>query len=317
MQKFHYMRHREKEALIDFLVRRFPYHSREEWLDAVSTGAVRINGLRARAEYVLKNRDIVSYDRPPATEPEVDRNYTIVHADKDIVVAEKSGNIPVAESGKYCRNTLINLLKERERYAELFAVHRLDKETSGLIVIARSRHVATQLGRQFACRIPKKRYMAVLMGELASKEILVDRPIKRNTPLPGCVRIRQIVCPTGKPCQTLFKSLQSSGGLTLVRIEPHTGRTHQIRCHAEYLGYPVLGDKLYGRTDEQFLAVLQEREKPLFPPFGIIDRQLLHAASLEFLHPSSGEWKRFESDCRKEFLKFETLRNFLSKPLEP
>ena len=311
MQKFHYTRHKEEEILVDFLVRRFKYLSREDWIEAIATGAIKVNSLRVGADYVLENRDVVSYDRPRSSEPEIDKNYHIVYADEDIIIVEKNGNIPTTESGKYRRNTLINLLEEKEGYRKLYVVHRLDKETSGLILISRKKHIATLLGQQFSEQIPKKKYIAVLRGELFQKEMIVDQPIKKNIPLPGRVSIRQIISPTGKPSQTLFKTLKTAGGLTLVQIEPFTGRTHQIRCHAEFIRYPILGDKLYGRTDQQFLALLNQEAKSEFPPFGIINRQLLHASSLEFRHPSSGEWKRFESDYRKEFGKYEVIQNLI------
>ena len=313
MQKFNYTRHGREELLVDFLVRRFPYLKREEWLDAVSTGAVKVNNRKVRVDCTLENRDVVSYDRPRSAEPEIDESYHIVYEDDDILVVEKSGNIPIAESGRYYRNTLINILKEREGFPELFAVHRLDRETSGIILIAKNRHIAALLGRQFSDQIPRKKYMAILRGMFSQKEILVDRPIKKNIPLPGNVRIRQIVSPTGKPSKTLFRARKVVGGLTLAQIELFTGRTHQIRCHAEFIGYPVLGDKLYGNTDEQFLAILGGRENPNFPLFGLIDRQLLHASSLEFRHPSSGEWMRFESDYRKEFEKYDAIQDIIEE----
>ena len=305
MQKFAYVRHnKETEILIDFLCRRFPYQSRVGWIDAIQRGSIGVNGKSAFPEYLLKTKDIVSYDRPREAEPEIDANYKIFHVDDEILVVEKSGNIPISESGKFYRNTLLNILKEKENFKELFAVHRLDRETSGVLVIARTKRIATILGEQFLKRSPKKTYHAILVGEMVEKENWVDRPICKVLPTPGCIRIRQVVSDSGKPSKTLFKRVLTCEGLTLAEIETFTGRTHQIRCHAEYLGYPILGDKLYGQSDKRFIQLRKDEEKPEFPPFGLISRQLLHASSLTFTHPERNQLMTFESSYLDEFGQF-------------
>jgi len=305
MQKFSYVsQNKETENLVDFLCRRFRYQKRDGWVDAIKRGSIGVNGSPSFPAYKLKTKDIISYDRPREAEPVIDENYKILHADLQIVVVEKNGNIPIAESGKFYRNTLLNILKEKEDFSELFAVHRLDRETSGVLVIARTKSVATILGEQFLKGSPKKTYHAILVGEMADKETWVDQPICKVSPTPGCVRIRQVVSDAGKPSKTLFKQVKICEGLTLVEIETFSGRTHQIRCHADFLGYPILGDKLYGQSDDQFIKLLKEEEKPEFPPFGVITRQLLHASSLTFNHPETNKQLTFNSSYIEEFNKF-------------
>jgi len=298
--------------MIAFLVRRFPYQNEEGWLKCLAAGEVKVNDRKTTPHRVLKSRDVVSYERAREKEPVVDDTYRIIHQDDSIVVVEKSGNIPISESGRYYRNTLVNILKEREGFGELFAVHRLDKETSGVVLIARTKTVATILGQQFVDRIPEKKYYAVLNGEFTRGEILVTQPIKRNSPEKGKVRIRQVVDQEGKPSKTLFAAKRMAGGLTLAEIQTFSGRTHQIRCHAEHIGYPILGDKLYGQSDDFFIRLLNLETEPLFPPFGKIERQLLHASSLSFQHPDSKEWLTFQSDYKPEFCQYELPETILS-----
>ena len=313
MQKFNYVRHDKRETLISFLVRRFPYQNEERWLESIETGAIRLNGERVSPFRALKTRDIISYCRPRSLEPEIDETYTILYKDESMLLVEKSGNIPISESGRYYQNTLLNLLREKEGFSELYAVHRLDKETSGILVIARSKHVATRFGEQFARHEPEKLYTAVLIGEMPESEVLVDRPLRRANQDESKVRIRQVVHDQGKPSRTLFSVERRARGLTLARIQTFSGRTHQIRCHAEFIGFPILGDKLYGQSDDRFLSFLKGESEPIFPPFGRVDHQLLHASSLSFLHPETGEKVTFTSDYRKEFLRYPGGRELLKR----
>ncbi|MBU2645724.1 RluA family pseudouridine synthase [bacterium] len=312
MQTFSYTRHDKKETMIAFLTRRFPYQNESNWMRCIAAGEVKVNHQKVSPYQILKSRDVVSYERPRGKEPVVDDTYRILYLDDWILVVEKSGNLPISESGRYYRNTLINILIEREGFHELFAVHRLDKETSGVLLIARTKEVATILGQQFVQQVPEKRYYAVLNGELPTEEVLVTQPIKRISPDQGKVRIRQVVDSSGKPSKTRFLSIKTAGGLTLAEIKTFSGRTHQIRCHAEYIGHPILGDKLYGQPDDFFISLLNREVEPHFPPFGKIERHLLHATSLSFRHPDSNEWLTFESDYVSEFDRFNLPRGLLT-----
>lgn len=305
MQQFKYVRHPgQNETLIEFLCRRFPYQSREGWIKAIAAKALTVDGKQAAPELALETGHVVGYERPRESEPEVDRSFRVLYEDEQIIAVEKSGNLPIAESGRYYQNVLINILQEELGLEGLHQVHRLDRETSGVVVVAKGPKMATELGQQFSGGVPKKRYHAVLVGGL-DREQLVEEPIKKvKAKGPGTVRIRQVTDPEGKPAKTRFIPLKQAGGLSLVEVELFTGRTHQIRVHAEFLGLPVLGDKLYGASDEQFLRWVKEEEEPIFGEFGKIERQLLHASRLELRHPVSGEWLVFESDPKPFFSVF-------------
>ncbi len=295
------------------MVCRFPYQDEKNWLESIKSGLIKVNNKKVSAHRLLKNRDIISYERLRSQEPDIDTRYRVLHLDDSILVVEKNGNIPVTESGRYYQNTLLNILKEREGFPELYAAHRLDKETSGVLVIARTSKVAAILGDQFAKRIPEKTYQAVLVGEFSKERFFVDQPIKKTTLEESRVRIRQIVNQAGKPAQTLFVSRKALKGLTLAKIRAFSGRTHQIRCHAEHIGYPILGDKLYGQSDKRFLEFLNGSSEPVFPPFGKITRQLLHASSISFSHPETGKKVSFESDHKLEFARQTALSEWLDE----
>ncbi|OGG99468.1 MAG: hypothetical protein A2600_01625 [Candidatus Lambdaproteobacteria bacterium RIFOXYD1_FULL_56_27] len=303
MQQFRYVRHQKKiESILEFLCRRFPYQDGPGWTQAIESGVITLDGQPTRPQARLENGQTIGYERERASEPPIDRSFRILYQDPSLLVVEKNGNIPIVESGRYYKNTLIEVLKEELGFEKLFQVHRLDKETSGVLVVAKSASVATVLGDQFAAGSPHKIYQAVLVGEMATEEVFVDQPIGKVKPLDeGTVRVRQVIDPQGKPSQSRFRRIKAQGGLSLVEVELMTGRTHQIRVHAEWLGLPVLGDKLYGQKDERFLALYKGEAEPEFPPFGRIDRQLLHASRLNFNHPVTGEPVAFESPCAPFF----------------
>jgi len=311
MQSFRYSRQQKVETLIDFLVRRFPYQSEAAWKTCIHNGEVKVNARETTWDRVLQNRDTISYDRPREREPKVDGRYELLFQDQVIVVAAKSGNLPISDSGKYHYNTLLHILQEREGYEALYPVHRLDRETSGIVLFARSPKSAAALGEQFARHIPRKIYHAVLVGMFESAEYLVDQPLKRCSLEQSCVLIRQVVDPGGRESKTLFQRERVANGLTLARISPFTGRTHQIRCHADFLGHPVLGDKLYGQSDVFFLDLQKNRVDPIFESWGRIDRQLLHASALSLYHPETHEWLSWQADYRPQFEPYEAVKPLL------
>eukprot|EP01006_Ploeotia_vitrea_P060760 TRINITY_DN76508_c0_g1_i1.p1 TRINITY_DN76508_c0_g1~~TRINITY_DN76508_c0_g1_i1.p1 ORF type:complete len:401 (-),score=6.76 TRINITY_DN76508_c0_g1_i1:61-1263(-) len=301
------------ETVVDFLARKFTYHTAQRWAELVSGGAVDVNGVTATGETVLKQNDLVEYHRNQADEPEVDRTFDIVHEDANILVVTKSGNIPVSEGGRYFKNTLVHVLRDHmttrsasstvtdSAAEELSAAHRLDKETSGLVVLGKNEPTLRFLGTAFANDNVRKEYTAVLQGEF--KDVVVCKapllplfqssqaPANYSKLFPEMYKIRMCIDnQKGKQSHTEFEPVFSINGLTLCRVRLYSGRTHQIRVHACHIGHPVLGDKLYGKTDEEFLALTRGEVEPEFPPWGVVKRHLLHCSEMEFPLPG-GERK--------------------------
>ena len=284
---FQYVRQHLTETLLEFLVRRFKYHGLIEWEERILSGNVLVNGKNLRPETLLRTGHKIVYEPPLVPEPEVDTGYAVLFEDDVLLAVDKSGNIPTSPSGKYWRNCLVHHLKEERGLEELHAVHRLDRETSGINLFTKSKDTARSLGRDFMEGRVGKIYSAVLRGRLPGSEVLLNAPIARDEA--SSIHIRQKVRRDGRPAQTRYTLVSQLSGAALVRIATYTGRTHQIRVHAEYFGCPVWGDKLYGREEEDFIQWVANGER------NSTSRHLLHAAELTFSHPQTGRRIQIQS----------------------
>jgi 23S rRNA pseudouridine1911/1915/1917 synthase len=169
-------------------------------------------------------------------------------------------------------------------------VHRLDKETSGLLIVARTELAHRSLSAALAARKVVRRYAALIWGHLKSDEVDIDKPLARDMR----DRRRVAVSRTGKLARTTIVRLARFDSVDLIRAHLHTGRTHQIRVHLSAINHPVVGDRLYSRRPPLTRSeVLRQPAQPGEPP--LIARQALHAAAIEFTHPRTGETMRFEA----------------------
>lgn len=278
---FQYVRHqRRPETLIAFLLRRFHYHTEAQWIERIRSGTVTVDGRMIEPNHVLHTKEHIVYLPPVAPEPPVDARFQVLYEDADLLAVSKSGNIPTSPSGKYWHNCLRHVLQRELGLAEVHSVHRLDRETSGVNLFAKNRRAAGLLGAAFAAGQVEKRYAAVLKGRFPARELLVNAPLQHAG---SEVSIKQAVHPDGRASLTRFRLRALLPGASLVDVMPVTGRTHQIRAHAAYVGFPVWGDHLYGQSDEAFIAWLHSPDRDMSA------RQLLHATQLSFPHPSTAE----------------------------
>ncbi|MCA8950583.1 MAG: RluA family pseudouridine synthase, partial [Planctomycetes bacterium] len=237
-------------------------------------------------------------------EPPIDRDVRVLHRDPALLVVEKPAHLPVHGDGAFVRHTLIHLLRHELGHPEARIVHRLDRETSGLLVVARTDAARAALERQFVAGSVGKSYLAVVHGAV-ERDFVCDAPIGRATT--SSITLRRAAAANArdpKPASTRFTVLERGRDRTLLGCEPATGRTHQIRVHLEHVGHPLLGDKLYGRTDAEYLAFVARVKAggdPREVPPGEPPRQLLHAAALAFRHPDDERALRFESAAPAEF----------------
>ena len=278
---FQYVRQELTETLLEFLSRRFKYHSVVEWSSRIEAGAVLVNGKAGNAGRLLETRDKIVYLRPPGPEPEVDASYTVLYEDDHLLAVRKSGNIPSTPSGKYWDNCLVHVLQRETGYPVLLATHRLDRETSGINLFAKSKEAARVLGKMFQHGGIEKAYQTVVVGDFPHRDKVVDLPLGGDRE--GSIRIKQVHDPAGRPAQTAFRLLARLPGASLVEARPITGRTHQIRAHLACLGHPVWGDRLYGGSEEAFIAFVSQSDR------NAESRQLLHATRLSFAHPITGD----------------------------
>ena len=259
-------------------------------LQALATdGNVTVNGEAARPSQRIRHGDVIIVSVPPARSPAdltpQDIPLSIIYEDSHLVVVDKPSGLPVHPGPGHPDGTLVNALLAhcpdiRGIGGELRPgiVHRLDRDTSGLLVIAKSQTVHQNLTEQMQRREMLKEYLAVAVGLVTPESGTVDAPIGRDPRH----RQRMAVSVGGRDARTYYETLAELPGHTLLKLRLETGRTHQIRVHLAYLGYPILGDEVYGKAG------------------GLLRRQFLHAARLGFCHPVSGDWSEHQSELPEE-----------------
>jgi 23S rRNA pseudouridine1911/1915/1917 synthase len=301
--------------LDQFLKDHYRRRSREALKRAIDDGAitvernqgphVTVGRLKASSQLIEGDRVLVLSEKKP--EPPVCFDYKIIYEDDSLFVIDKPPNLPVHPSGRFFFNTLLIHLKTQGHVNPLnademyFLAHRIDKETSGILVLTKNSESCANIVAQFAERRTEKKYLAIVKG-IAPEEFEVDEPMNRSkTSRIGLKMECMSEAEGGQTAKTTFRRLDVAGNFSLVEAVPKTGRQHQIRVHAERAGFPLVGDKLYG-VDEEFALLFYERERltPEAEAKLLIPRHALHAAGLRFRHPTTGEMLSFESPLRED-----------------
>lgn len=279
------------ERLDKAIADNFPDISRSYAARLVEMGAVRVNGIvAAKPSQKLKTGDLLSIDIPapqPSGLAAEDIPLSVVYEDTDLLVIDKPAGMVVHPAPGHSGGTLVNALLAHVPELELDMgdearpgiVHRLDKDTSGLIVVAKRRAAHEALARQMAARSMLKEYVAVVEGKPSPPSGVIDAPIARDPR----DRQRMAVVAHGRSARTRYATQRNLGHYTLIKATLETGRTHQIRVHMASMGHPILGDPVYGKRTLKDAAVLG------------LTRQFLHAGKLGLTLPSSGEWREFTS----------------------
>jgi 23S rRNA pseudouridine1911/1915/1917 synthase len=257
-------------------------------------------GPRLKPATIVAAGDRFVIRRPARPEPPCPRTFTLLHADARLYVVDKPALLPVHASAKFYFNTLTRVLSERfPDEPELQIAHRLDRETSGCLVVARDRAAATFIKGAFATKqAVRKEYLAVVHGHPPwDGEVTIDLPLRLAQPgdptrLP---HVRMLPGPGGLPAITKVRVLEraelASGGtgpVALVHCLLVTGRQHQIRAHLAAAGYPIVGDKLYTHGDDAFIRYCDEGLVPELAARFVLPRHALHAARVTFSHPDGG-----------------------------
>lgn len=232
---------------VRYFTDRFPYLSREEWLDRILDGRVTVNGKPVKPGALLKEHDHIVTRMGMHEEPLADRTLDVVYEDDAIRVFNKGAPLPVHPSGRYFKNSMTELLKEAYPDETPRPVQRLDALTTGLVVFAKSRQVATHLMREFSGNRVHKEYLALVEGIPSEKPFVVDAPVGK---VKGGARAVGTGTHNPKPAVTHFEWLSTVGGRTLLKAVPRSGRTNQIRVHLASVGLPVVNDPVYGRRTE-------------------------------------------------------------------
>lgn len=267
-----------------YLSEHFPFFSRATWQKRMREGWVLVSRRRVRPSYRLREGDQVEMFYPHSLEPEVDRGIYPVWKKGAVMAVYKPGNLPMHENGPYRKNTFAHIL-QTELGREWAAVHRLDKETSGIVLCGATYEVRQELSRSLAKRVLDKEYLAIAWGSPKQANWLETGPIGDLPDSP--IRIKKWVVPEGLPAETEFEVLEEKAGRVLLAAKPKTGRTNQIRIHAAFQGLPLVGDKLYHPDEQVFLDWFEDGMSDAIVRQTGFRRCLLHAHRLTFIHPET------------------------------
>ena len=297
------IKNKSSQNLLDFLSRRFHYLTPAQWRERILDGRVTVNERAASEGQPLRAGDVVRYWTTPWAEPEVRRDYRVVYEDSTIFVVSKPAPLPVHAIGAYFQNTLLSILRKDIPEAEAYQlVHRLDAETSGLLLLVKDKNLVYPFQKQWEGDV-RKNYRAIVFGAFSSTQKRLDAPIGRNQE--SAVRMKlKVDREKGKPSVTEFELLETKGNFSLVEARILTGRTHQIRVHLEHLGHPIVGDKLYSGSDETFLHFYEKGWDEWLQQKVILPRMALHACRLEFTHVKTGEKMVFEDPMPEDLMAF-------------
>jgi 23S rRNA pseudouridine1911/1915/1917 synthase len=304
-----------KEHRIDkYLHGRFSNFSRSFIQDAIKTGSVKVNGKVVKPSFKLNPGDKIDLTLPEPPSQEIlpeDIPLDIIFEDQDLIVLNKQADMIVHPARGNTHGTLVNALvfysdKLSSGTGEFRPgiVHRLDRDTTGVLVVAKNDTAQWKIAKQFERRQIKKNYLAIVHG---TPELTADRI---NAPLGVHPRVREkyaIRPKNGKEAITFYEALESFRGFSLIKVTPKTGRTHQIRVHLSYIKHPIVADDMYGGK-LVYPWQLQDTEPAAQDP--IIIRCALHASTLEFKHPTTNKMLKFEAPLPDDM---QNLLNVLRK----
>lgn len=277
---------------LEYLNQKFPYHSSDEWTELINQKRVRINQREATVNQILKKGDLLTYEPIVGRilEPKVNENYSILLETVDAVFVNKPPNLPVHPAGRYRTQTLLTFLEKI--YPVVFPVHRIDRETSGILIFAKSEKSRQYFQRLFEERKIQKKYLAIVKGKL-SDSIQLNGFIGKD--VNSEIRKKQVFklneAPGFKTSITEFEPIlfDEVNNLTLIMVKPTTGRIHQIRASLLYLKLPILGDKMYGERESAFLDFVKMGESAELDAELGHNRQALHAYSLSYMDENGNE----------------------------
>jgi len=301
-----------KERRIDkYLHGRFRNLSRNFIQNAIKQGDVKVNGKTVKPSFKLSPGDIIDLTLPHPPSKEIEPEpipLNILYEDQDIIILNKPADMIVHPARGNIRGTLVNALVF---YAENLSsglgpfrpgiVHRLDRDTTGVMVVTKNEMAQWKIAKQFELRQVKKTYLAIVHGAPDLTRDRISAPLGVHPKIRERYAIRPEI---GKEAITFYELLEQFRGFSLLKLSPLTGRTHQIRVHLSYIKHPIVADTMYGGKLVYRWQLADAEPAPEDP---VIDRVALHAYSLQFCHPRTGQSVRFEAPLPEDMQKLVNL----------
>ncbi|EKO53259.1 pseudouridine synthase [Leptospira kirschneri] len=333
-----------------FLSKKFTYHSRTVWQKEITEGRILVSSKTVKPGVSLKEGDLVSYHPIQKEEPPVRNDYKILYEDEFFVAVDKPGDLPVHPAGIYRKGNLLTFLKESGKFKDLFTIHRLDRETSGVILFAKNSEIASSLSKSFSLGNIQKYYITKVYGDFPkrksaygilkpdlsskirkkrtfvplkfdflkrNKKYLFDNSIMEKQEEISLTYFQKVEFDRRRESKFKFSKIEfqfqnmknEKMGSVLLNQEDHsillcrpiTGRMHQIRATLFSLGFPLFGDKLYGKDEEVFLEFIEGKNPDLVVRLGM-KRQALHSYAVCLNHPVTNKKMKITAPIPEDFL---------------
>ncbi len=305
----------KKQSLLridKYLLDKIPNSTRNKIQNGIENNFIKVNGENIKSNYKVKPNDIIKIllpQEPKASEVIPEKiNLNIIYEDDSLMIINKPSGMVVHPAYNNWTNTLVNglvyhfdnLPNKKGNIGRPGLVHRIDKDTSGLLVIAKTEYSMTFLSKQFSDHSIERKYYALVWGDLEENTGTIDEMLKRGS------KDRRIVCVTkdenfGKKAITHYKVIERFRYITLIECSLETGRTHQIRAHMQYIKHNIFGDTTYGGDKVLKGPIFSKYKAFINNCFSIMPHQALHAKSIGFIHPITKKPIKFESELPENF----------------
>jgi RluA family pseudouridine synthase len=275
-------------TIVDFYCRAIPSVPKQQWIQKVNSGNMTVDGKTIDSNFIVKTGQVTRHSTEPRAEPEVNTNIKLVYEDEYFIVIDKPSPLPMHPCGRFSKNSLIEILDLAFPLIDFKIIHRIDSNTTGLLVLAKSKESAQFIAAQFEKRQVHKEYLALVEETVKKDQFSSTQTIGKQKTKSGARKTND----TGDEASTDFEVIKRNEFTTLLKVIPHSGRTNQIRLHLAAIGHPIVGD--YGYKNPSYFD-----SHPLTYPD---DCLCLHAWKLTFIHPKTHQKVGFETKIPTKFL---------------